>query len=126
MTVTDEMVAKALAAYWGPPGGRDWHPKERAVMRAALTAALSDQVVVPKADDAHEWHMKPTTISDAMFKRPTFVADALRKMVANCVSLHPAGSSLYTDGERKTMLAAAEHIEAFVATASLAGEPKSG
>jgi hypothetical protein len=42
MTVSDEMVVRALAAYWGPPGGREWHPKERAVMRAALTAALSD------------------------------------------------------------------------------------
>lgn len=98
-------------------------------LRAAgyeLTAVLSDQVVVPKDADAHAWHMKPTTIPDAMFKRPVFVADALRKMVANCVSLHPVGSSLYTDGERKTMLAAAEHIEAFVAAAptpsSTAGE----
>lgn len=64
--------------------------------------------------DDHEWHMKGTAIPEAMFANPMFCADALRKMVANCVSLHASGSSLYTDGERKVMLAAAEHIENMV------------
>lgn len=123
MTVSETMVVAALKA--APQFWRDTRDCEKH-MRAALTAALSDQVVVPADGEAHAWHMKPTTIPDAMFKRPMFVADALRKMVANCVSLHASKSSLYTDGERKTMLAAAEHIEAFVSAApppsSTAGE----
>jgi hypothetical protein len=126
--VTDEMLTAAMRAFELMSSvlryrEKDkWHSCDimgmRDAIKAALVArpaALSDQVVVPTDGDAHEWHMKPTTIPDAMFKRPTFVADALRKMVANCVSLHAVGSSLYTDGERKIMLAAAEHIEAFVA-----------
>lgn len=65
----------------------------------------------------HAWHMKGTAIPESMFANPMFCADALRKMVANCVSLHASGNSLYTDGERKVMLAAAEHIENMVSKA---------
>lgn len=60
----------------------------------------------------HEWHMKPSAaVTPEMLAKPMFCADALRKMVANCVALHASGNSLYTDGERQVMLAAAEHIE---------------
>lgn len=59
------------------------------------------------------WHLRPTGADPEWFKDPLFCASALRKMVANCVSLHPK-IGLYTDGERKTMIAAAEHLEAFV------------
>lgn len=59
----------------------------------------------------HDWNTKPTGLWEPMLDKPSFCADALRKMVANCVALHAAGNSLYTDGERKLLLAAAEHIE---------------
>lgn len=63
-----------------------------------------------KAED-HEWQMKRSIVTPAMLANPLFCADALRKMVANCVALHATNQSLYTDGERKVMIAAAEHIE---------------
>lgn len=66
--------------------------------------------------DNHAWHMKQTAIPQAMLDKPLFCADALRKMVANCVALHASRNSLYTDGERKVMLAAAEHIENLLST----------
>lgn len=58
--------------------------------------------------------MKLTGIPAEMFKDPKFCADALRKMVATCVALHASGQSVYTDGERKVMTAAAEHLDAYV------------
>jgi hypothetical protein len=62
----------------------------------------------------HAWQMKQSLVTKEMLDKPLFCVDALRKMVASCVALHPSGSSLYTDGERKVMLAAVEHIENFV------------
>lgn len=65
-----------------------------------------------------DWHMKPTNIPPEMFKKPLFCADALRSMVANCLKLHASERALYTDGERKVMLAAAEHLENLFSGAS--------
>jgi hypothetical protein len=64
--------------------------------------------------EKHNWHMKQSLVPKEMLDKPIFCVDALRKMVARCVSLHASGNSLYTDGERKVMLAAAEHLENFI------------
>jgi len=69
--------------------------------------------------ETHAWQMKPTSIPAKMFAKPMFCADALKKMVARCVSLHAGGSSLYTDGERKVMLAAAEHLESLYSASAV-------
>ena len=62
-------------------------------------------------DADHDWHMKPTSAPENAFDSSHFCAIALRKMVEACVTLHPIGQSLYTDAERKTMAAAARHID---------------
>lgn len=59
----------------------------------------------------HASHMAPTAAKQEWFESPHFVAAALRQLVASCVNMHSAGASLYTDAERKTMAAAAKHLD---------------
>lgn len=75
---------------------------------AAIILALYER------SNTQEWHRKPTNAKQEWFDDPKFCATALRKMVESCVSLHANGSSLYTDGERKVMLAAANHLDEFI------------
>lgn len=56
----------------------------------------------------------PTDCPDGWFKDPKFCAIALRNMVSSCVALHEEGKELYSDGERKVMLAAADHLDDFI------------
>lgn len=70
----------------------------------------------------HAFHIKPTAAEAHWFENAHFCATALREMVASCVNMHPVGASLYTDGERKTMAAAAKHIDRLEQELNLANE----